>query len=351
MKRILVVDTAASEGGALTVLQDFYKAVATSSMDLEWIFLVSGPYVEEKDNIRVIVNPSLKNHVNRLIFDYITGQYFVKKINPDIIFSLQDTVIRGTDVPRVLYLHQPVPFQSSYKFSFIKKNERYMAVVQYLLGWIIKCSIRRVNRVIVQTKWMKKAVISQCKIPEDNIVHIYPTVNKVNEENFCLYHVTNNFFYPTSNTYYKNIRTLLDACRMLDEEGLVYRLNITIDGVNTNKINYLGKISREEVYKNYQNSCLVFPSYIETFGYPLIEAKKHGAIILVSDCEFSHELLDDYPNVYFFDPFKTQELYSLMRKVISGNIKRKKCAAKKKVEDMNSWEEVIRVLRDVAKSK
>ena len=63
MKRILVVDTAASEGGALTVLQDFYKAVATSSMDLEWIFLVSGPYVEEKDNIRVIVNPSLKNHL------------------------------------------------------------------------------------------------------------------------------------------------------------------------------------------------------------------------------------------------------------------------------------------------
>ena len=110
------------------------------------------------------------------------------------------------------------------------------------------------------------------------------------------------------------------ACKKLDAEGLDFRLNITIDGHNTDKIKYLGKISKEEVYRNYQNSCLVFPSYIETFGYPLVEAKSCGALILASDCEFSHELLDDYPNAYFFNPFKMHELFNLMKSVLEGNV-------------------------------
>ena len=66
-----------------------------------------------------------------------------------------------------------------------------------------------------------------------------------------------------------------------------------------------------------------YKTYIETFGYPLIEAKKMGAIILASDCDFSHELLDGYENAYFFNPFSADELYKLMKAVLSGDIVRK----------------------------
>lgn len=345
MKRILVIDTAASSGGALTVLQDFYEAVSNSVADIEWIFLLSGHYIAEKENIKVIVRPELKSHIRRLAFDCITGRNFIKEINPDVVFSLQNTTLMGVHVPQVVYVHQPVPFQSTYKFSFLKKNERYMAVIQYFLGWFIKCSIRRANRIIVQTKWMKKSVISQCGISEDNIVQIYPNVNKINEDEACLYHTTDTFFYPSSNTYYKNIRTLLDACRLLDVAGLSYRVNITIDGQDTDKIKYLGKISKEAVYRNYQRSCLVFPSYIETFGYPLVEAKECGAIILASDCEFSHELLDDYPNAYFFNPFDFKEMADLMKNIVIGKIRRKETDKKSNNSQVDSWNEVISVLK------
>ncbi len=348
MKRILVIDTAASSGGAMTVLQDFYNAVCDSDADVEWIFLLSGHYLTEKENIKVIVRPELKSHIRRLVFDCITGRGFIKKINPNVVFSLQNTTLMGVTAPQVVYVHQSVPFQSTYRFSFFKKNERYMAVIQYLLGWFIKCSIRRANRVVVQTKWMKKAVISKCEISEDKVVQIYPTVNKIKKENACSYHTTNNFFYPTSNTYYKNINTLLDVCKKLDAEGLDFRLDITIGGHNTDKIKYLGKISKEEVYRNYQKSCLVFPSYIETFGYPLAEAKACGALILASDCEFSHELLDDYPNAYFFNPFKGDELFNLMKNVLEGNVvKTKLKSASCNVLFVNTWglmiDEILRV--------
>ena len=346
MKRILVIDTAASSGGALTVLQDFYNTVCNSNEDIEWIFLVSGHYIEEKENIKVIVRPELKSHMRRLAFDCFIGRRFVNKINPDVVFSLQNTTLMGVHVPQVVYVHQSVPFQSTYKFSFLKKNERYMAVIQYLLGWFIKCSIRRANRAIVQTKWMKKAVIKQCGIAETNIVQIYPNVTGIKDDNICTYKTTNKFFYPTSNTYYKNIDTLLEACRQLDSEKLKYKLNVTIDGLDTNSIKYLGKISKEEVYNNYKNSCLVFPSYIETFGYPLVEAKECGAIILASDCEFSHELLDDYPNAYFFEPFDSEALSDLMEKVISGIIVRDNNSIKQENKFMdNSWNDIISLLK------
>lgn len=348
MKRILVIDTAASSGGALTVLQDFYKTVCDSDEDIEWIFLLSNHYIAEKENIKVIVRPKLKSHIRRLAFDCAIGRRFVKKINPDVVFSLQNTTLMGIDVPQVVYVHQSVPFQSTYKFSFFKKKERYMAVIQYFLGWFIKCSIRRANCVIVQTKWMKDAVINRCGIAEENVVQIYPTVNKIKKENTCSYHTTNNFFYPTSNTYYKNIDTLLYACKRLDAEALTFRLNITIDGHNTDKIKYLGKISKEEVYRNYQNSCLVFPSYIETFGYPLVEARACGAIILASDCEFSHELLDDYSNAYFFAQFDINGLSKLMEKVVLGDIVRKEADIESCGDDAmgNSWIKIVEVLRN-----
>ena len=73
MKRILVIDTAASSGGALTVLQDFYKTVCEDPSDTEWIFLLSDCYVEDKEKIKVIVRPDLKSHVKRLAFDYVLG--------------------------------------------------------------------------------------------------------------------------------------------------------------------------------------------------------------------------------------------------------------------------------------
>ena len=108
MKRILVIDTAASSGGALTVLQDFYKTVCDSDEDIEWIFLLSHYYIAEKENIKVIVRPKLKSHIRRLAFDCVTGRRFIKKINPDVVFSLQNTTLMGVHVPQVVYVHWSV---------------------------------------------------------------------------------------------------------------------------------------------------------------------------------------------------------------------------------------------------
>jgi glycosyltransferase involved in cell wall biosynthesis len=79
-------------------------------------------------------------------------------------------------------------------------------------------------------------------------------------------------------------------------------------------IEFIGTITREQVYEYYSRSVLIFPSYIETFGLPMLEAKMHKTPMLVSDCPFSHEILDEYENVKFFRTEDETQLAGLMEK-------------------------------------
>lgn len=344
MRKIVVVDTAASYGGAMTVLRDFYQSVKKSDKDIEWHFLLSGPYLEEADNIRIHVIDNVKSYPNRIYFDLIRGRQIIKKIDPDLVFSMQNTLVRGLDIPQIIYVHQPVPFQDTYDFSFLKKEEFKTAVIQNFLGAIIKNSIKSADRIIVQTNWTKDAVIKRCHIDGDKVYQVYPTIKE--PESKARYTSTSDFIYPTSDIIYKNVALLEKACQMLDEDGIKYSCQITVkDSGKAKGINYSGQIPLEEVFAKYETSCLVFPSYIETFGYPLLEARSVGSIILASDCNFSHELLDGYENVRFFDPFDANALYELMKEVATGKITRKE-SVKRSAISGDSWNEVISILAE-----
>ena len=96
--------------------------------------------------------------------------------------------------------------------------------------------------------------------------------------------------------------------------------------------------------KRYNESSLVFPSYIESFGLPLAEARAMGTVIFASDCPFSREVLAGYENAYFFDPFKPEQLAALMEDSICGRIVRKE-TKRAAVAERDSWlcvlEEII----------
>ena len=64
--RIVVNDIAASQGGALTILRQFYSYIKDNCPDDEWIFLLGDNYLEETDNIQVLTFPEIKQKQNRL---------------------------------------------------------------------------------------------------------------------------------------------------------------------------------------------------------------------------------------------------------------------------------------------
>ena len=111
------------------------------------------------------------------------------------------------------------------------------------------------------------------------------------------------------------------------------------------KIINCGYINRNEVFENMKTKVLIFPSYIETVGLPLLEAKLIGTIILASNTPFSHEILDGYENAYFFNPFNADELAILMKKCIDKEIVLKRIY-RPCFENSNSWDRIVSILNE-----
>lgn len=327
--KFVVNDIAATPdaGGVYSILEDFYNEVVKNDRKNKWIFLLSGKYFKESNNVKIIVRADLKkSKVKKAIFELLTGKIFVNKLKPDVYISLQNTITIGVKANKeIVYLHQPIPFQNEKIFSLFKKNERSLFFYQRIVGGLIKYSLNRENpSVIVQTKWMEKAIREQTKVSHKNIYVAHPRV-KINTGKQMRHDLNSSFFYPASNYIYKNHKIIFSAIDLLRRDGITdFTVNFTLRKeqlpYSNNNINYLGHIKRKEVFRLYNTNCLIFPSYIESFGLPLIEAALTGDVILASNTEFSRELLKNYSNVYFFNAFDAKELANLMKKVINREI-------------------------------
>lgn len=314
-------------GGVYSILEDFYKEVVNSDKINKWFFLLSGKYFNETENVKIIVREDLKkNKLKKLFFEIFTGKKYINSFSPDVFISLQNISTIGIQAKKkIVYLHQPVPFQKLVNFKFYKKEERSLFFYQRLVGSVIKYSINKEKPfVIVQTQWMKSALLNQSKLSEDKIYVAHPKVETTARKKVSI--KNNSFFYPASNFIYKNHKVIFDAAKLLEKDSINnFKIYLTLKEnqlpFKDKNIRYLGHLNRDKVFDFYERSILIFPSYIESFGLPLIEAALKGDIILAANTEFSNELLNGYGNVYYFDYNDPRALASLMKKVIIGKIK------------------------------
>ncbi len=358
--RIVVNDIAASKTGALSILKDFYSYIQENDTEKEWILLLSDSYLEETDRISIRLIPDVKKGwLHRLKFDLFDGKKVLKELHPDVFFSMQNTLVKGWRGYKALYVHQPLGYQKTKRFSFLKKQEREYAVYQHLIGRLIDSSVKKADVTIVQTEWMRKAVLEKTKADPAKVVKILPTISDIEPGSENADPAGNVFFYPSGNISYKNHSLLYKAAALLLAKGITdFQIRVTLTKEELlghlkdpkedvlECFACLGRIEREEVLKEYRQGVLVFPSYIETFGYPPAEASAAGTIVLASDCPFCHEVLADYPNGYYFDPFDAKALAELMERVIKGKITCKPVAKKdhKEHTERNSWAEVVQLL-------
>lgn len=343
--RIVVNDIAASTGGALTVLKEFYNCVKEHDRENEWIFLLGDHLLEETDRIKIRVRSDVKaSGFQKLLFDFVTGRKYIHSLEPDVVISLQNIMTFGVKVPQLVLIHQAIPFQNTKKYSFFKKGERKLAVIQHLIGAIIKRSAKKSDRVIVQTQWMRRAVCESCRLQPDKVVVATPNVKGVGVTTAAFRE--DRFFYPTIPQSYKNNGAILEASRLLSQKGLEHTVTLTLPESNSREhVRCVGRLPYEQVLEHYASSTLLFPSYLETFGYPLAEARKVGTVILAADTPFAREVLAGYENGYFFDPFRPEELAELMEQVIGGKIVRK-AVSPGNAPEQDGWETVMRCVRN-----
>ena len=355
--RIVVNDIAASEGGALTILKSFYDFVSQLDDGNEWIFLLGGPVVKATPRIRTIEFPKVKaSHLRRLVFDLFTGRRLIRRLRPDVVFSLQNTFTYWLKCPQVIYVHQPLPFQDVKRYSLLRPEERSAALIQHGLGLVIRRSIATSDHTIVQTNWMREAVLEQVAIEPDRITNVLPDFEDLSGFASDVPASAGSFFYPTSASTYKNNGLVCEASRLLKKRGVHdVTVEITADPpAGCPEIVALGRIPRAEVLIKLARSTLIFPSLIETYGLPLAEARALGSLVLAADLPYAREVLDGYENAYFFDPMSPKELADLMEKVTDGNIvlsprETETVAVASNATDRSAWETIVTIIEDTAK--
>jgi glycosyltransferase involved in cell wall biosynthesis len=330
---ILVYATAASPGGGMSVLREFYDDVkAFAGTCVSWLFVTSVAEVEETENIKCLQFFWIKkSYFNRALFEILYLPYIIRKYRVDGIVSLQNMRVSFTRIKQIVCLHNVLPFYTCDKSSL----SGYKQIVrQFFVNKKIRASLRNAHTIIVPAQWIKERIETELNVPSENIT-VLPM--KIDKSRFhkcgSLDGINKTFFYPANAEPYKNHMVILEACKRLQQQGINdYNVIFTIKGIenahakilhkyvseNNLSITFHGMMNRDEVYIMYVRSVLLFPSTIETDALPVIEAKYSNAFIIAADLPYSSDSLNGYPNCLKFRSNDDEQLFDIMKSMIMG---------------------------------
>jgi glycosyltransferase involved in cell wall biosynthesis len=187
--------------------------------------------------------------------------------------------------------------------------------------------IHNIAVVFVQTPQMKELLVKNVNLNQGKI-RVYPfydlnavVVNLKKEYDFV---------YPASGDVHKNHKELINAWVLMAKEGLYPSLVITIDGkrykdlllwINQEKERYglnihnLGWVAnKDDLILTYQKSrMMVFPSKSESFGLPLIEAKKIDMSIVASELDYVRDVCSP---IETFDPDSSKSILRAIKRAL-----------------------------------
>jgi glycosyltransferase involved in cell wall biosynthesis len=133
------------------------------------------------------------------------------------------------------------------------------------------------------------------------------------------------FLYPCSPAVHKNLFRLIEAWENAFSKNHEIKLYLTLPAswfienkIKFEKLNIipLGLLNYPDLVSWYQRSeFLIFPSYCESFGLPLIEGLENGCKVIASDLPYTWSVIEPY---MVFDPFVTDSIESVILKA-AGN--------------------------------
>jgi len=318
-KTVMVNATSLASGGGLTILNQYIEYLATHAKHdaTYYIFVpdICKSNVMNK-NIVLIRNSDNKHYESRNHWNLrgMKNWCIANKIWPDELYSMQNYFPFGfkRDVKfKTLYLHQSLPFFEN-KWSLFKKDERILWFYKNIYYYLIKKSVKEADKVIVQTEWLKKRVVETLGCNRDKVVVERPTIKNINAE---IYKPVEDLkgrlrlFYPASEMIYKNHVVLYKAMDIIVNHFKIddIVLYLTLDQGSSIAARYIeefklqknvvltGRLNYQQVMEYYKSvTALVFPSKIETFGLPLVEAQQFNLPIVASDMDLYREVIGDY---------------------------------------------------------
>ena len=221
-----------------------------------------------------------------------------------------------TNIPPTVKLNAVV-YTLLQQYSYLKLPSGESTINK--INWFAKSLILKkyqkyTDKWIVQSENMKSELGNKYSIKNDKIICIPFFDSKKMEKIKTFKKKKNKFVYVSFAYSYKNHINLIKAFTLAYKKSQKGELHLTVSKENKKLINQIklnrkkgipiynhGIINSDQVSKLYSNSeFLIFPSTMESFGLPLIEAIYHQCKVLVSDLPFANAICK--PS-FKFDPY------------------------------------------------
>lgn len=306
-----------TEGGPLTVLQDFVAA-ACEVLPPEWeiVAFVHDRRLLTSPRVQAIEIPYTKySWLRRLRFEWHELQAYSKQLRPDLWVSLHDISPNVGSVRQVVYCHNPMPFFRMRIRDALFEPREFLFWLAY--GALYRRNIDKNFAVVVQQGWLRAEFAKWTK-PHTKIIVAHPSVRIEETQRSAVRHVADRavFFYPALPRAFKNIELICRAVEELERhDGWHSEVVLTIDGSENRyakwlyakfgklkTVRFAGRQSREQMQQQYAKAdCLLFPSRLETWGLPITEAKQRGLPMFVAEAAYARETVGSYDRVEFID--------------------------------------------------
>jgi len=214
-----------------------------------------------------------------------------------------------------------------------------------LVGYGIKTSIRlicerfifksfahKVTEYIVQSNSMKEELCTYFGANSKPNISVFPflPITDVNTNDWGETQKYYDFIYVADASEHKNHNNLLDAWKKLAVNGHFPSLALTLPSnckfqpiIDTLKKYYgcsitnLGVLSRQNIREAYiQSHALIYPSLVESFGMPLIEAEQLGLPIVASELDYVRDVV--HP-IETFNPNSSTSIYLSVLRFLNKN--------------------------------
>lgn len=215
--------------------------------------------------------------------------------------------------------------------------------------WAMQNAVKRADGIITVSDTTKKYIKEYFK-RDEAINTVYCGLDPIGEVSEVKPHEKDYFFAIGSPLVHKNVDLLLKAYEVYKKkEKKPITLVICSKEKDSNGILYVSNLTDKDLAQWYKHAkCFIFPSLIEGFGFPPLEAMQYGVPVIASDTLIQREILGDA--CMYFDPMSEDSLADALLTLLQneGEQKKYKLAGIEQCKKY-TWNECGRKVMDILK--